>query len=525
MSSYTDSAAYPTIPSTEGLSTGSTFTTNDLPSPNPSFSASHNAQPQQQFLTPNIGVPDAYTTSSGKLSGKNSKKHVKETFAQGPVAENVKAEANKTSAELSALSATRHTPSTRTATGQNLTHYHSFFGSLFSWENPRASALAYASTVLFIFAARYLDLLRYGLKLTWMALGVTVAAEVAGRALFNSGFTAQIRPRKYYTLPKATLDSMTGDLDELINFFVIESQRLLFAENILASGAALVSAFLSYHLVKIVPLWGLALIGTSVLFLGPLVYKTNKVLIDQQIDQLSQIVNAQTTQVRQMASQHASQAAKTTKMYVGDYSAKAQEIIGRARSSSPLDRKSATEPSVTTGTTSSKVPATSKAAVEKTPIAETFAPSTSSKSSKSKSKIADTTAADSFSSKSSAIPATDSYSTESFPKVPETDFEPSVAAPAFTPSSNTNTTTSSFSNTALPGYTIPPPDAALKTEGLSSSAAAAAEDSLRFEQFPDAPKKVVAVGEDGLVREAGAGGAVPSVGSLAGGLREEELLS
>ncbi|KFY39169.1 hypothetical protein V494_04092 [Pseudogymnoascus sp. VKM F-4513 (FW-928)] len=503
MSSYTDSAAYPTIPSTEGLSTGSTYTTN--------------------------GVPDAYTTSSGKSSGKNSKKHVKETFAQGPVAENVKAEANKTSAELSALSATRQTPSTRTATGQNLTHYHSFFGSLFSWENPRASALAYASTVIFIFAARYLNLLRYGLKLTWMALGVTVAAEVAGRALFNSGFTAQIRPRKYYTLPKATLDSMTGDLDELINFFVIESQRLLFAENILASGAALVSAFLSYHLVKIVPLWGLALIGTSVLFLGPLVYKTNKVLIDQQIDQLSQIVNAQTTQVRQMASQHASQAAKTTKMYVGDYSAKAQEIIGRARSSSPLDRKSATEPSVTTGTTSSKVPATSKAAAgEKTPIAETFAPTTSSKSSKSKSKIADTTptttAATDFSSKSSAVPATESYSTESFPKVPETDFEPSVAAPSFTPSSNSNTT-SSFSNTALPGYTIPPPDAALKTEGLSSSAAAAAEDSLRFEQFPDAPKKVVAVGEDGLVREAGDAGGVPSVGSLAGGLREEELLS
>lgn len=313
-----------------------------------------------------------------------------------------------------------------------------------------------------------------------MALGVTVAAEVVGRALFNAGFTSQIRPRKYYTLPKSTLDSMTGDLDELINFFVIESQRLLFAENVLASVAALFSAFISYHLVKIVPLWGLALIGTSVLFLGPLVYKTNKALIDGQIEQLSEIVNAQTTQVRQIASQHASNAAATTKMYVGDYSAKAQEIIGRARSSSPADRK-VSNPAVTASVTSSKVPSTSSAA------------------STTKAKVIPET--ESFSSK---VPAS-----ESFPKVPESDFSPSTST----------TAASDAAPATLPTYTIPPPGAALKTEGLSSSVEAAAAD-LKFDDFPAAPKKVVSVGEDGLVNES-----VPSVGAVAGGLREEELLS
>ncbi|OBT66114.1 hypothetical protein VE03_05103 [Pseudogymnoascus sp. 23342-1-I1] len=471
MSSYTDSAAYPTIPSTEGLrggkDTSSTFTNGETSPELPTA-------PTTTTTTANIpylGASDSHNTTT-------SKKNVKETFTQGPVAENVKAEATKTSAELSALSASRQTPATRTATGQHLTHYHSFFGSLFSWENPRASALAYASTVLFIFAARYLDLLRYGLKLTWMALGVTVAAEVAGRALFNAGFTSQIRPRKYYTLPKSTLDAMTGDLDELINFFVIESQRLLFAENVLASGAALLSAFLAYHLVKIVPLWGLALIGSSVLFLGPLVYTTNRELIDAQIEQLSQIVNAQTSQVRQMASQHASNAAATTKMYVGDYSAKAQEIIGRARSSSPVERKSApvaanVSPVATAGVTSAKVPSAAK----------------------------------------STVPAT-----EAFPKVPETDsFSPSIPSASFP--STTTTTTSDAIPATLPTYTIPPPGAALKTEGLSESAAAA-ESDLRAEDFPTAPKQVVSVGEDGLARES-----APSVAALAGGLREEELLS
>ena len=143
----------------------------------------------------------------------------------------------KTKAELSNLAASRTTPPTTTTTGQQLTHYHSFFSSLLSWQNPRATAIAFASTVAFIFAARYLDVLRYTFKLTWMTLGVTVLAEIVGKTILGSGLTSQFRPRKYYTIPKATLDSIVSDIHELINFFVIESQRIVFAENVFASAA------------------------------------------------------------------------------------------------------------------------------------------------------------------------------------------------------------------------------------------------------------------------------------------------
>lgn len=68
-------------------------------------------------------------------------------------------------------------------------------------------------------------------------MAITVVAEATGKALFSHGFVSQIRPRKYYTLPKESLDSILGDVHELINFFVIESQRIVFAENVLASGA------------------------------------------------------------------------------------------------------------------------------------------------------------------------------------------------------------------------------------------------------------------------------------------------
>jgi hypothetical protein len=256
-------------------------------------------------------------------------------IANGPVAANMRDQTAKTSAEFSNLADARRTPSRPAATGQPLTHYHSFFSELLSWNNPRASAIAYASIVSFIFAVRYLDIIRYAFKLTWMTLGVTVLAEVAGKAVLGHGLASQLRPRKYYTLSRETVDTVIGDFHELVNFFVIEAQRILFAENVAASAAAAVGSFFSYFLAKIVPYWGLTLIGATVLFFAPLIYTTNQELIDHYVQECSDILNSQTEQLRQVASKHTSQATEITKQYVGDYTAKAQTLLHRGGSSSP----------------------------------------------------------------------------------------------------------------------------------------------------------------------------------------------
>ena len=93
------------------------------------------------------------------------------------------------------------------------------------------------SVATLIFATRYLDIVRWAFKLSWMTLGVTVAAETAGKLLLGNGLASQFRPQKYYTIPRQTLDSMIGDVHELVNFFVIEAQRIVFAENVGASAA------------------------------------------------------------------------------------------------------------------------------------------------------------------------------------------------------------------------------------------------------------------------------------------------
>ncbi|KAJ9138818.1 Reticulon-like protein [Pleurostoma richardsiae] len=258
---------------------------------------------------------------------KNNAQAAYDSVTSGPVAQNVKDQHQKTASEFSNLAAARQTPSYPAATGQPLTHYHSFFSELLSWNNPRASGIAYAAIVSLIFAVRYLDLLRWGFKITWMVLGITIAAEVAGKTVMNTGLASQLRPRRYYTVPRETLDTMIGDVHELVNFLVIEAQRIVFAENIYASLAVCLGAFFSYWLVKIVPYWGLALITTTVVFFAPLIYTSNQELIDHHLKQASDIVTAQTSQLKQIANKQTAHATELTKQYMGDYTAKAQQML------------------------------------------------------------------------------------------------------------------------------------------------------------------------------------------------------
>lgn len=62
---------------------------------------------------------------------------------------------------------------------------------------------------------------------------MTAAVEVAGQVILKRGITSGFRPRRYYTIPKETVEAVLEDLEQLVDFFLIEFQRILFAENIL----------------------------------------------------------------------------------------------------------------------------------------------------------------------------------------------------------------------------------------------------------------------------------------------------
>lgn len=280
-------------------------------------------------------------TASHAMSAANNHPAVqsaKETVMNGPVAQSVQAEGAKTRDEFADLANSKQVPDYKAATGQNLTHYHSMFYRLLSWKNPRATAIAFATTVILIFASRYLNLIRYVFKTSYLVLGATATAEVVGQLAIGRGLTSQFRPRQYFTIPKASLERMTDDVEQLINFFVIESQRVVFAENVYVTIAAFFASLTSYFLIKFVPLWGLSLIGTVITFLGPLVYIKNKEFIDAQLEKGLNVANQQAKQVKDLAAQHTENAVKTVQGYTQQATAKAQETVNQYRGTSPTPK-------------------------------------------------------------------------------------------------------------------------------------------------------------------------------------------
>ncbi|CAO1600624.1 hypothetical protein XANCAGTX0491_004310 [Xanthoria calcicola] len=261
--------------------------------------------------------------------------NMRDAVTNGPVADNVRNQSTKTSSEFRNLSAARTSPNKSTATGQPLTHYHSFFYNLLSWENPRATTISFLSTVLFIFAARYLPALRWTFKVFYIVLGCTAAAELGGKLVLSQGLASTFRPKKYYTIPRESLEASLEDVEQLINFFVIEFQRVLFAEKPAHTVAAFVASLISYWLIKFTPIWGLSLIAVSLVYLGPLVYTSNKERIDHQLENATNVVNSQATQVKDLAGRHTSRATSAVRGYAGDYTSKAQNYIGSARGKSP----------------------------------------------------------------------------------------------------------------------------------------------------------------------------------------------
>lgn len=179
---------------------------------------------------------------------------------------------------------------------------------------------------------------------------------------------SSFRPKKYYTIPRESLEASLDDIEHLINFFVIEFQRVLFAENVPATAIACLTALISYWLIKIVPFWGLSLIGVTCVYFVPLIYSTNKEFIDENLAHAQNIISSQAAQVKDLAGQHTSHASGVMKQYTNEYTSKAQEMIGSARAASPPSNMSKKEASAS----GPGVPPTTTATTESVPLANDF---------------------------------------------------------------------------------------------------------------------------------------------------------
>ncbi|KAK5106794.1 hypothetical protein LTS08_000917 [Lithohypha guttulata] len=262
------------------------------------------------------GLADAVKTNAANAYNSVQNSQFAQDIANGPAAQTVKEQAAVTGNEFSDLANSRKMPNYKAANDTPLT---------------RATGITFASLIIFIFSTRYLPLARLFLKGTWTILGIVTLIEAAAQFTIGSSVANSVRPRKYYKIPKENLEATLDDVEQLINFFVIEGQRIIFAENIPNTAIAFLASFLSYYLIKLLPAWGFALFSSCIVFLVPLVYTSNKELIDSQLQHANEVVTAQTQQLRDITADRTSKAAESVKSYTNEYAGLASEYIGKSR--------------------------------------------------------------------------------------------------------------------------------------------------------------------------------------------------
>jgi len=207
---------------------------------------------------------------------------------------------------------------------QPMSHFHSLFYDLFTWKFPKATGFFFFSTISLIFAFRYINVLRYVFKAAYMLFLVVAGLELAGKPFGAKGVVSSMRPIRYYTVPRESLELLFENLHDLTNFFVLEFQRVLFVENIFTTIAAFVSSFFGYILIKYIPFWALLLLTTVTAFTAPLIYINNKELIDEQIQRASDLVNSQVETTKKLTGKYAEEAAVRARATAADLQSKVQ---------------------------------------------------------------------------------------------------------------------------------------------------------------------------------------------------------
>ncbi|KAH6983501.1 Reticulon-domain-containing protein [Ilyonectria sp. MPI-CAGE-AT-0026] len=139
-----------------------------------------------------------------------------------------------------------------------------------SWEDPGRTLGSYALAMSILCAAHYVPLTRLALKAVATSLGVISLTEFAGRCFGPNTFLTRLRPAEYYKVQESTLNATLQDIHDFVQYAVVKAQKLIFAENLDQTFAAFIGLTSLYWLIKIVPPFGLAVLGLTSVYMAPL---------------------------------------------------------------------------------------------------------------------------------------------------------------------------------------------------------------------------------------------------------------
>ncbi|CAG9947934.1 unnamed protein product, partial [Clonostachys rosea f. rosea IK726] len=140
-----------------------------------------------------------------------------------------------------------------------------------SWEDPVRTLGSYVGIMSLLCGAHYLPLTQTALKAGATVLGVAATVEYAHRSFTRNTILARLRPAEYKKIPEPVLNDTLKDVHDLVQFLVVEAQRIVLGENLGRTFGAFIALATLYWLVKIVSPFGLVLLGVTALYAAPLV--------------------------------------------------------------------------------------------------------------------------------------------------------------------------------------------------------------------------------------------------------------
>ncbi|KAG5355116.1 Reticulon-like protein [Yarrowia sp. B02] len=212
------------------------------------------------------------------------------------------------------------------------------FPRVLTWIDPVASARSLVTILGLLYLAKYGNLFRLALRLSYWAIGLGVATEfITGKATGQKhGLVSYYKPSSYIPLSEATVTRFAQALGKNVVAAFDHVKGYLDVESLHSSFHAALFAFVLYHVTKVVSLWSLALTATVLAFAVPPVYLQFQQPIDEAIDVASDKVHSELACVQKQVETAAGPHIKTVKAQV----AKITDQLGLTRGGFPVEADS-----------------------------------------------------------------------------------------------------------------------------------------------------------------------------------------
>ncbi|KAI0536916.1 Reticulon-domain-containing protein [Xylaria digitata] len=188
-----------------------------------------------------------------------------------------------------------------------------------SWEDPIRTLASYFGLLALMCGIHYFHWTQWFLKLGAFGLGGVYLASLMSRSI-ASDFVARIRP-EYKQVPESTLNATLGDIHDLVQYLVVQIQKIMYGEDLGKTLGAFVGFTTLFWLIKIMSPFDLGILGLSSAYIAPLIVSPGG-------REIAQAAKVHAQELAHTTAESTKMALQDTKAKASDLSCEAQHVAG-----------------------------------------------------------------------------------------------------------------------------------------------------------------------------------------------------